>query len=109
VLQGSSLAGRRFERSVDYKHTGEPFDVGRISDYDVAIASDRLHARAQELGIELGQGALTRAQIRALGLESLYNAAQAAALRQTGIAHPVHFKVYPKGGVASTGLDLPLP
>jgi hypothetical protein len=109
VLQGSSLSGRRFERSVDFGHTGEPFDVGRISDYDVAIVSDHLHALAKGQGIELDEGALTVGQLRDLGLESLHTAAQAAALERTGIAHEVHFKLYPRGEVASSGLDLPLP
>ena len=109
VLQGSSLPGRRYERSVDFAHTGEPFDVGRISDYDVAIVSDRIHALAKQQGIPLGEGPLTPAQLRILGLEELHSAAQAAARRETGIAHQVHFKLYPRGPLPSTGLDLPLP
>jgi hypothetical protein len=108
VLQGSSLPGRRFERSVDFKHSGEPFDVGRISDYDVAIVSNSLHQKALDARIPLGQGPLTQAQIRALGLQDLASAAQAASLQHTGIAHEVHFKLYPENGLVSTQTDLPL-
>ena len=108
VLQGSSVSGRRFERSVDFDVTGEPFDVGRISDYDVAIASDTIHQRAGDLGIPLGGRALTLDEIDALGLRPLHDAAQQAAIRDTGIAHEVKFMVYPRGGVPARGPALPV-
>lgn len=109
VLQGSSLPGRRFERTIaPVGHTGEPFDVGRISDYDVAIVSSDLHARAQDLGIKLGPDPLTVEQLTRLGLKGLHDAAQAAALRETGIAHPVHFKLFRSGAQLPPGPSLPL-
>ena len=113
VLQGSSLAGRRFERHVDFRFTGEPFDVGRISDYDVAIVSRTLHARAEALGIPLREGPLSPQQLRDLGLGDLNDAAQAASRRHTGIHHEVHFKLFPEHPIPSRartlGLDLDLP
>jgi hypothetical protein len=46
VFQGSSVTG--------VKHTtGELFDVGRTSDFDIALASPTLFARAKALGVEL--------------------------------------------------------
>jgi Domain of unknown function (DUF4157) len=110
VLQGSSVSGRRYERSVDFDVTGEPFDVGRISDYDVAIVSDVIHQRsgASELNIPLGGRALTLDEIDALGLRPLHDAAQQAAIRDTGIAHEVKFMVYPHGGVPNRGPALPV-
>ena len=108
VLQGSSVSGRRYERSVDFDVTGEPFDVGRISDYDVAIASDAIHRRAVELEIPLGGRALTLEEIDALRLRPLHDAAQQAAIRDTGIAHDVKFMVYPRGGVPARGPALPV-
>jgi hypothetical protein len=46
AVQGSGATGRSFR-------TGVAFDVGRTSDLDVAVASDRLLAAAQALGVEL--------------------------------------------------------
>jgi filamentous hemagglutinin len=113
VLQGSSLPGRRFERSVDMRFTGEQFDVGRISDYDVAIVSPTLHARAVDARIPLGESPLTPAQLRTLGLGELHDAAQAASRARTGILHEVHFKIFPGHPIPSRarslGLDLDLP
>ncbi|HMA47824.1 MAG TPA: hypothetical protein VKP11_11635 [Frankiaceae bacterium] len=49
ALQGSSVTGVKFT-------TGEPFDLDRVSDLDVALAGDRLLERARELGVELRGG-----------------------------------------------------
>ena len=46
VLQGSAVTGVKFT-------TGEPFDVGRRSDFDIAVVDPALFARAQELGIRV--------------------------------------------------------
>jgi filamentous hemagglutinin len=46
IFQGSSVTGVSFE-------TQEAFDLGRLSDYDVAIASPSLFERAKELGAQL--------------------------------------------------------
>jgi len=52
-FQGSSVTGRAFESP----HA--PFDVGRISDFDIALSSPELLVRAQSVGIGL-RGAGTR-------------------------------------------------
>ena len=46
IFQGSSVTGEKFT-------TGKPFDAGRVSDFDIALASPNLFQRARELGIEL--------------------------------------------------------
>ncbi|MEL7239279.1 MAG: hypothetical protein AAGK78_10485, partial [Planctomycetota bacterium] len=95
VVQGSSVTGRRFDRAVDFDYTGGQFGVGRLSDYDVAIVSDALVQRAQQLGVRLPTDrSLNAAEMNQLGLGDLYTRAQQAALRETGIAHPVNFRVY---------------
>ncbi|MED9649857.1 hypothetical protein RCN49_07995 [Escherichia marmotae] len=43
-MQGSSVSGVSFS-------TGQPFDVGRVSDFDVAISHPELYKRAEQLGI----------------------------------------------------------
>lgn len=69
LLQGSAVTGKSFK-------TGQPFDVGRVSDFDVALADPALLARAQELGIGLRSGGtrtgpLSARDLRALGLRDL--------------------------------------
>jgi hypothetical protein len=52
-IRGSAVTGFSYR-------TGEAFDVGRTSDYDLALVSPTLMRRADELGIELrGQGSRT--------------------------------------------------
>jgi hypothetical protein len=68
-LRGSAVTGFNYR-------TGEAFDVGRQSDYDIALASPSLMRRAEELGIELReQGSRTRKledeELPALGLRDL--------------------------------------
>ena len=69
LIRGSAVTGENFR-------TPEPFDVGRRSDYDVALVSPTLMQRATELGIPLrGRGTRTR-QLRSeeltdLGLQNL--------------------------------------
>ena len=43
-MQGSAVTGRSFE-------TGEPFDLGRTSDFDMAIAHEGLYKKAEVLGL----------------------------------------------------------
>jgi hypothetical protein len=54
AFQGSSVTGRAFRPPY------EPFDVGRVSDFDIALASTELFEKAQAVGIGLrGQGTRT--------------------------------------------------
>lgn len=66
-LMGSAVTGRSFR-------TGVPFDVGRVSDFDVAITSPAAIARAEGLGIKIKgtrTGPLTDVEVSALGLSEV--------------------------------------
>jgi filamentous hemagglutinin len=65
-LRGSAVTGYKYS-------TGEAFDIGRRSDYDVSIVSPRLMQRAEEIGVKLRggrtrTGPLDDVQVRILGL-----------------------------------------
>jgi hypothetical protein len=92
---------------VDFSSTGAPFDLGRVSDYDVAIYSDALVAHAKRLGVSI-KDELKDADIARLGLGELNDAAKAAVLDATEIGHPVKFKIRP-GTAAGAIPNLPLP
>jgi filamentous hemagglutinin len=86
ILQGSAITGKSFK-------TGTPFDVGRMSDFDVALGGPSLFTRAEELGIGLRSGGtrtgpLTSRDLRALGLKDLSNQMS----RQVG--REVSFMIY---------------
>lgn len=49
-MQGSFVSGVSFS-------TGQPFDVGRVSDFDVAISHPELYQKAEYL--EIGKGGRT--------------------------------------------------
>lgn len=71
ILQGSAVTGRSFK-------TGQPFDVGRVSDFDIALADPALLAKAESRGIGLRAGdtrtgPLTARDLRILGLRDLSN------------------------------------
>ncbi|MEW8229309.1 MAG: hypothetical protein AB2745_03220 [Candidatus Thiodiazotropha endolucinida] len=54
IFQGSSVTGKSYR-------TGQPFDAGRVSDFDVALASPALLEKASSVGIKLrGQGVRTQ-------------------------------------------------
>lgn len=69
AFQGSSVTGRSHD-------TGEPFDLGRTSDYDIAVSGRSLVDEAQRHGIEFRSGGrntppLTDADLAKLGLDDL--------------------------------------
>ena len=69
IFQGSSVTGESFR-------TGEAFDVGRTSDFDVALSGSDLLERAEELGIGLRSGGtrtgpLEYEELAELGLDEL--------------------------------------
>ena len=86
AFQGSSVTGQKYT-------TGEMFDVGRVSDYDIALGSQKLFSRAQELGISLRGGGIRTgplggAELEKLGLTDL-------AEQLTNLAgRPVNFMIY---------------
>ncbi len=87
VFTGSSVTGVKYT-------TGALFDVGRRSDFDIALASPTLFARAEALGVEL-RGSRTRTGpikeddiLSALGLLDLRRELRAEAGRK------VEFMIY---------------
>jgi Domain of unknown function (DUF4157) len=93
LFQGSSVTGRSFR-------TGAPFDVGRPSDFDIALASPTLLDRAKSLGIRLRSGGartgpLTAAQIDQLGLRGVHAELSKIAGR------PVNFMIFGDAAVAA--------
>lgn len=51
-FQGSSVTGRKYEKATG-GHTGPAFDVGRVSDFDIALCSKTLFERARLLDLEV--------------------------------------------------------
>ena len=93
ILQGSAVTGKSFR-------TGQPFDAGRVSDFDVGLASPSLMARAEELGVGLRSsgtrtGPLTRRDMQQLGLKDLSRQASQQAGRD------VNFMIYDAPGTAT--------
>lgn len=87
---GSSVSGVSFK-------AGVPFDTGRVSDYDIALASRGLLRRAKAIGVEArGNGArtapLTLDQADRLGIGDLQRRLTAEAGR------PVYFMIYSSDG-----------
>jgi hypothetical protein len=113
IVEGSAVTGRRYERMIGpFGPTGSPFGLGRLSDYDIAIVSDSLFAKAKQFGIpmsgaqKLATDPLKPAELAKLGLAELDAAARESILDATGIAYPVHFSIRPAN--APTKLGLPL-
>ncbi len=80
IMQGSSVTGVKYL-------TGEPFDVGRRSDYDVALAGDDLLAAAKQIGVELRSrgtrtAELTPENVEELGLTAMNAGLEATAKRE---------------------------
>jgi len=87
ILQGSAVTGR------SYLKGQQPFDAGRVSDLDIALAGDSLFNAAKRAGIPLRSGGtrtgeLTRRDLRVLGLQDLTRQMSAQAGRK------VNFMVY---------------
>ena len=86
VFQGSAVTGVKFT-------TGQPFDVGRVSDFDIALASPALLRDAKAAGVPLRQGGarsapLGRDVLQVLGLADL------TAQLSVRAGRDVHFMVY---------------
>lgn len=107
-FQGSSVTGRKFEESTG-GYSGPAFDVGRVSDFDIALCSKRLFENARLASLEIRSDARTepldgRFVQRKLGLDQasrnlerlagrkvnfmIYESSQAAI--QRGPSIPVH-------------------
>jgi RHS repeat-associated protein len=86
AFRGSSVTG------VSYR-TGEAFDAGRISDYDVALVSPRLMAKADELGIQMRSRYTRTAPLDPKRLEQL-GLTQLAAQLSESAGRRVSFMIY---------------
>jgi len=102
VVRGSAVTGENFR-------TYQPFDAGRVSDLDVALASNSLFQRAKDLGIDLRSGGnrtrpLGDDDLRDLGLFDLDEALR----RQAG--RPVSIMIYDSlESVQQRGSSVPIP
>jgi hypothetical protein len=87
LFQGSSVTGRGF------RPPHAAFDAGRVSDFDIALASEPMLDRAASLGVGLRSGGmrtgpLSAAEVKALGLGDLQRSLEQMAGR------PVNFMIY---------------
>lgn len=102
IFQGSSVTGQSL-------HTGAAFDVGRVSDFDIALASPQLLSRADALGTGLRSsgsrtGPLTAAQLQRLGLGDLATSLSSSAGR------PVNFMIFDSvAGATGRGPSIVVP
>jgi filamentous hemagglutinin len=64
IMQGSAVTGQSYR-------TGEAFDVGRTSDFDVALASNELLDKAKALGIGLRSEGSRTGPLKPKDLEKL--------------------------------------
>lgn len=86
AFQGSSVTGVKYT-------TGMPFDIGRTSDYDLALSGQKLMQAAQNIGVQLRQGGmrtgpLNDRQLEQLGLTNLANELSNL------VGRPVVFMIY---------------
>jgi hypothetical protein len=86
VFQGSAVTGVKFT-------SGEPFDAGRRSDFDIAIADARLSGEAEAMGVRFRSRPprtepLTDKHLRLLGLKDLID------LLSTRSEREVHVMIY---------------
>jgi filamentous hemagglutinin len=86
ILQGSAVTGKSFK-------TGAAFDVGRVSDFDIALSGNSLFRAAKDAGIGLRSsgtrtGPLNERALRQLGLFDF------ATQMTSQAGRPVNFMIY---------------
>jgi uncharacterized protein YukE len=88
VFQGSSVTGVKYT-------TGALFDVGRLSDFDIALASPTLFERAKALGVQIrGRGSRTAPLKDEELLERLDLHHLSVQLSERAGGRPVFFMIY---------------
>jgi hypothetical protein len=100
LLQGSAVTGRAYNKEAK-DWTGERFDVGRKSDFDIALCSEPLLQNARDGRIELRgsgtrTGPLSRSELSRLGLEKL------SARMEQEAGRPVNFMIYGSARAATS-------
>jgi len=73
--------------------TGAAFDVGRVSDYDIALAGENIFGAAQRAGMGLRGGGIRTGPLELDDLGRLGLAGLRADLTQTA-ERPVNFMIY---------------
>lgn len=86
AVQGSGATGVSFR-------TGEPFDVGRLSDIDLAVASAQLLRDAAAAGAPLRSGGMRTAPLSP-GVQRLVDIADTMRRLSDDAGRPVHVMVY---------------
>ena len=86
VFQGSAVTGVKYT-------TGEPFDVGRRSDFDIAVADPLLFENARRAGVKMRSGGTRTAPLEMDKLESLGLADLVSRLAQQ-VRRDVHMMIY---------------
>ena len=86
IMQGSSVTGVKYT-------TGEPFDVGRVSDFDIALAGPEIFAAARRVGVKTRGNGIRTAPLpyKAIARLGLHDVRRELA-RQAG--RKVEFMVY---------------
>jgi hypothetical protein len=93
LFQGSSVTGNSFR-------TGQPFDVGRVSDFDIALVSPQMLQKANQLGIPLRSQGVRTAPLKPIHLEKLGLTDIASQLsKQAG--RPVNFMIFDSTATAT--------
>jgi RHS repeat-associated protein len=93
IFQGSSVTGKSFR-------TGQPFDVGRVSDFDVALASPKMLQKAKELGIPLRSKGVRTAPLKPIHLEKL-GLTDLVSLLSSQARRPVNFMIFDSTATAT--------
>jgi hypothetical protein len=93
-FQGSSVTGKSFR-------TGKPFDVGRVSDFDVALSSPKMLQKAKELGIPLRSQGVRTGPLKPVHLEKL-GLTDIASQLSNQAGRPVNFMIFDSAATATT-------
>jgi hypothetical protein len=99
IFQGSAVTG------VGYR-SGLPFDVGRTSDFDIALAGKSLLDNAAAAGIDLRSGGLRTGPLREADLAKLGLLDLAASLSSIA-GRPVNFMIYASPEASSIPMPRP--
>jgi hypothetical protein len=73
--------------------TGAPFDVGRVSDYDIALAGRDIFSAAEDAGIGLRGGGIRTGPLNPSDLEQLGLTHLRTTLSEIA-GRPVNFMIY---------------